>query len=81
MCRPVTIGHDRCAACGDQTRWHCVARPGTVRHDPALVGRKQHVAPADTIRHRWYRDAIPLAEERYKAYLADRAEEEEESTR
>jgi hypothetical protein len=30
---------------------------------------------------RWYRDAIPLAEERYKAYLADRAEEEEEGTR
>lgn len=29
---------------------------------------------------RWYKDVIPLAEERYKTYLADRAEEEEEGT-
>lgn len=28
---------------------------------------------------RWYADAIPLAEQRYKIYLEERAEEEDES--
>ena len=60
-------------------------RPGTVRilfcFDPYRSAILLVAGDKRGEWSRWYRDAIPLAEERYKAYLADRAEEEEEGTR
>lgn len=59
-------------------------RPGTVRilfsFDPYRSAILLVAGDKRGEWSRWYKDAIPLAEERYKTYLADRAEEEEEGT-
>jgi len=56
-------------------------RPGTVRilfvFDPYRSAILLVAGDKSGKWNRWYDTAIPLAEERYKAYLKERAEEEE----
>jgi len=57
-------------------------RPGTVRilfaFDPWRDGILLVAGDKSGRWTQWYREAIPLAEQRYERYLKDRAEEEEE---
>lgn len=56
-------------------------RPGTVRilfvFDPYRSAILLMAGDKSGKWNRWYDTAIPLAEERYKTYLTERAEEEE----